>query len=301
MSDQISGVPLEELTVEKVKSKSWVKDVLALAKMRLSFLVVVSSVTGYLFANGAFNFNLVILIIGGFLITGSSNAFNQIIEREIDKKMPRTANRPLPTGRLSVQTATILAFAMGALGAVLLFQLNFYSGVLGLLALFMYVFLYTPLKRISPWAVFVGAFPGAIPPMLGVVAVDNQFSEIAGIMFFVQFVWQFPHFWAIAWVVDEDYRKGGFSLLPSKGRRDSKSALIILLSAIALVPAGVLPYIYGYTGIVSLIIGGLAGLYFLYLTIKFYSERSEKSAKVVMFASFIYLPIIQFLYVFNQI
>ncbi len=292
---------LEELTVEKTKSKSRVKDVFALMKMRLAFLVVVSSVTGYLFANGQFNFNLIILIVGGFLITGSSNAFNQIIEREIDKKMPRTASRPLPTNRMSVQMATIYAFAMGILGAALLFQLNFYSGILGLLALFMYVFLYTPLKRITPWAVFVGAFPGAIPPMLGVVAVDNQFSQIAGIMFFVQFIWQFPHFWAIAWVVDEDYRKGGFSLLPSKGRRDTQSAVIILLSSIVLVPAGILPYLYGYTGTLSLIIGTLAGLYFLYLTIKFFIAKDEKTAKTLMFASFIYLPIIQFLYVFNQI
>ena len=292
---------LEELTVKKVKSKSKLKDVLALMKMRLAFLVVVSSVTGYLFANGSFNLNLLFLVIGGFLITGSSNAFNQIIEREIDKKMPRTAQRPLPTNRMSVQTATILAFLMGILGSLLLFQLNFFSGILGILALFMYVFLYTPLKRISPWAVFVGAFPGAIPPMLGVVAVDGQFSQVAGIMFFVQFIWQFPHFWAIAWVADEDYKKGGFSLLPSKGRRDGRSAFVILLSSIALVPAGILPYLYNHTGMISLVIGLLAGLGFLYLTIKFYKVRDVKTAKTLMFASFIYLPIIQFLYVFNQI
>jgi len=294
-------VSLEELTVEKVKSKSKVKDVLALMKMRLAFLVVVSSVTGYLFANGKFDINLLILVLGGFLITGSSNGFNQIIEREIDKKMPRTANRPLPTNRMSVQTATILSFAMGLIGAVLLFQLNFFSGILGVLALSIYVFLYTPLKRISPWAVFVGAFPGAIPPMLGVVAVDGHFSQVAGIMFFVQFIWQFPHFWAIAWVADDDYKKGGFSLLPSKGRRNGSSAFVILLSSIALVPAGILPYIYNYTGFVSLIIGLIAGFGFLYLTIKFYKIRDVKTAKTLMFASFIYLPIIQFLYVFNQI
>ncbi|PZE17174.1 protoheme IX farnesyltransferase [Putridiphycobacter roseus] len=284
-----------------MKTQSKFKDFAALAKLRLSFLVVVSAVSGFLFADGKFDIVLVYLILGGFLITGSSNAFNQIIERDIDKKMPRTANRPLPTNRMSVTTALLLAFGMGIVGAILLFQINFYSGILGLLSLFIYVFLYTPLKRISPWAVFVGAIPGAIPPMLGVVAVDNSFSQIAGIMFFFQFVWQFPHFWAIAWVVDEDYKKGGFSLLPSKGRKNHTSALIILISSILLVPTGVLPYIYNYTGLASLIIGLIAGGWFLWLTIKLYIHQDDKSAKKLMFASFIYLPIIQFLYVFNQV
>lgn len=292
---------MEEISVEKTKTKLKTKDIKILFKLRLSFLVVVSSVSGYFFAGGHFDIKLLVLVLGGFLITGSSNAFNQIIEREIDKKMPRTANRPLPTNRMTVRQAILLASLSGIIGSILLFQINFYAGILGLLALFMYVFLYTPLKRISPWAVFVGAFPGAIPPMLGVVAIDGHFSEIAGIMFFVQFIWQFPHFWAIAWVVDEDYKKGGFSLLPSKGRRDNLSALIILLSSIALVPAGILPYLFNHTGVASLVIGLITGFAFLYLTIKFYQAKDEKTAKTLMFASFIYLPIIQFLYVFNQI
>lgn len=291
----------EQLAIEKSKSQSKLKAVMSLTKMRLSFLVVISSVTGYLFASGNFGLNFWFLIIGGYLITGASNAFNQIIERELDKKMPRTAKRPLPTNSMSVTEAMIWAVSMAIAGAIILFQINFFSGILGLLALCMYVFLYTPLKRISPWAVFVGAFPGAIPPMLGVVAVQNEFSLLAGIMFLVQFVWQFPHFWAIAWVVDEDYAKGGFSLLPSKGRKDKKSAIIILISSILLVPAGILPYIFNFTGTISLVIGLIAGLWFLWITIQFYKTLDDKLAKKLMFASFIYLPIIQFLYVFNHI
>ncbi|MDX1350332.1 MAG: heme o synthase [Putridiphycobacter sp.] len=291
----------EQIAIENTKSQSKIKALMALTKMRLSFLVVISSVTGYLFASGNFGLNFWLLIIGGYFITGASNAFNQIIEKELDKKMPRTAKRPLPTNSMSVTEAFIWATALAIIGAILLFQINFFSGILGLLALSIYVFLYTPLKRITPWAVFVGAFPGAIPPMLGVVAVQNEFSLLAGIMFLVQFVWQFPHFWAIAWVVDEDYAKGGFSLLPSKGRKDKKSATIILLSSILLVPAGVLPYIFSFTGVISLVVGLLAGLWFLWITIQFYLTLDDKLARKLMFASFIYLPIIQFLYVFNHI
>ena len=291
----------KQITVENTKSQSKVKQIMTLTKMRLSFLVVVSSVTGYLFASGNFGLNFWLLIIGGFMITGASNAFNQIIERELDSKMPRTAKRPLPTNNLSVTEAFVWAISLAIIGTILLFQINFFSGILGLLALCMYVFLYTPLKRITPWAVFVGAFPGAIPPMLGVVAVEGEFSLLAGIMFLVQFIWQFPHFWAIAWVSDEDYAKGGFSLLPSKGRKDKKSANIILISSIILVPAGILPYLFNFTGTISLVVGLIAGLWFLWITIQFYKTLDDKLARKLMFASFIYLSIIQFLYVFNHI
>lgn len=286
---------------EKVKSVSKLKDYAMLLKLRLAFLVVLSAVSGYFFAEGSFNLNFIYLVLGGFLITGSSNGFNQIIEREVDKKMNRTQNRPLPSGRMSVTEAYVISVISGVLGLVLLYQLNFYSAVLGLLALFIYVFLYTPLKQITPWSSFVGAFPGAIPPMLGVVAVENDFSELTGIMFFVQFIWQFPHFWAIAWVIDEDYSKGGFSLLPSHGRKDKKSAIWILLSGFIMIPIGVLPFIMGYTGYISFIVGTMAGIWFFNYAVKLYLTMEDKWAKKLMFASFIYLPIIQFLYVFNKI
>ena len=292
----------QEIVIEKeAKSPSKVKDYVMLLKLRLSFLVVLSAVSGWFFAGGSFNIEFLYLVLGGFLITGSSNGFNQIIERDIDKKMSRTANRPLPTGRMTVTEAMIASFIFGILGLVFLFQLNFYSGILGLLALFMYVFLYTPLKRISPWAVFVGAFPGAIPPMLGAVAITGKFDMFVGIMFFVQFAWQFPHFWAIAWVSDEDYNKGGFSLLPSKNRKDKISATWILISSLIMIPAGILPYIYEHTGLTSLVIGTLAGLWFFSIALRFYLTLDDKLARKLMFASFFYLPIIQFLYVFNQV
>lgn len=292
----------QDIVIEKeAKSPSKVKDYVMLLKLRLSFLVVLSAVSGYFFAGGSFGINFIYLVIGGFSITGASNGFNQIIERDIDKKMPRTSNRPLATGRMSVMEALISSFAFGIIGLILLYQINFYSAVLGLLSLFMYVFLYTPLKRISPWAVFVGAFPGAIPPMLGAVAFSGEFGMFAGIMFFVQFMWQFPHFWAIAWVLDEDYKKGGFSLLPSKGRKDKTSAIWILISSLVMIPAGILPYIYEQTGTTSLVVGTLAGIGFFAIALKFYITREDKLARKLMFASFFYLPIIQFLYVFNQI
>lgn len=292
----------QDIVIEKeAKSPSKVKDYVMLLKLRLSFLVVLSAVSGYFFAGGSFGINFIYLVIGGFSITGASNGFNQIIERDIDKKMPRTSNRPLATGRMSVTEALISSFAFAIIGLVLLYQINFYSAVLGLLSLFMYVFLYTPLKRISPWAVFVGAFPGAIPPMLGAVAFSGEFGMFAGIMFFVQFMWQFPHFWAIAWVLDEDYKKGGFSLLPSKGRKDKVSAIWILISSMVMIPAGILPYIYEQTGTTSLVVGTIAGIGFFAIALKFYITREDKLARKLMFASFFYLPIIQFLYVFNQI
>ena len=296
-------MPNQEITIEKIKEPTFIKDIAMLMKLRLAFLVVLSAVSGWFFAGGSFNLDFIYLVLGGFLITGSSNGFNQIIEKDIDAKMKRTANRPLPTGRMSITTAYLISSISGLLGLFFLFQLNFHAGILGALALFMYVFIYTPLKRISPWAVFVGAFPGAIPPMLGAIAVTDKFDMLVGIMFFVQFVWQFPHFWAIAWVSDEDYSKGGFSLLPSKGRKDKISATLILLSTLIMIPVGILPYLYNHTGLTSLIVGTIAGVLFAYIAIKFYfsKDNKDKLARKLMFASFIYLPIIQFLYVFNQV
>ncbi len=291
----------EETVVEKSKSPSKMKDYVLLLKLRLAFLVVLSAVSGYLFVGGGMNINFVYLIIGGFLITGASNGFNQIIERDIDKLMKRTENRPLPAGRMSVNEAMIASFAAAILGSVLLFQINYLSGVLGLLALVMYVLIYTPLKRITPWAVFVGAFPGAIPPMLGVIAVNGAFDFVAGLIFFIQFIWQFPHFWAIAWVLDDDYAKGGFSLLPSKKRKSKTSAFQILVYTLIMVPISLLPWAFDMTGSVTPFVAAAAGAWFFLKAYQLYYRLDDKSAKGLMFASFIYLPIIQFLYVFDKI
>ena len=295
----------EESVVEKTSSPSKIKDYALLLKLRLAFLVVLSALSGYLFVGGSFGIDFWYLIIGGFLITGSSNGFNQIIERDLDKKMNRTSNRPIPAGRMSVNEAFIAASLSGAVGAILLFPLNYFSGILGLLALVMYVFIYTPLKRITPWAVFVGAFPGAIPPMLGVIAVMGTFEGdagmIAGLLFFIQFVWQFPHFWAIAWVLDEDYARGGFSLLPSKTRKSKKSAFHILFYTLFMLPVSLIPWVLGLTSEITVVVGGLAGAWFFIKAYQLYFTLEDKSAKALMFASFIYLPIIQFLYVFDKI
>lgn len=295
----------EETVVEKTSTPSKIKDYAMLLKLRLAFLVVLSALSGYLFVGGTYGANLWFMIIGGFLITGSSNGFNQIIERDLDKKMNRTSNRPIPSGRMSVNEAIIAASVSGIVGSILLFQINYFSGILGLLALFMYVLIYTPLKRITPWAVFVGAFPGAIPPMLGVIAVTGTFQGdagfIAGMLFFIQFVWQFPHFWAIAWVLDEDYARAGFSLLPSKSRKTRRSAMHILVYTLFLVPVSLLPWVIDATGSATLVIGTIAGAWFFMKAYQLYLNLDDKSAKGLMFASFIYLPIIQFLYVFNKI
>jgi protoheme IX farnesyltransferase len=291
----------KETVVQKEISQSKIKDLVMLMKLRLSFLVVLSAVAGYFFAEGSFNLNFVYLVLGGFLITGSSNAFNQILERDLDKLMNRTANRPVASGRMSVNEALAISIIAGALGLVMLFQLNYFAGILGLLALVMYVFLYTPLKRITPWAVFVGAFPGAIPPMLGVVAVTGEFNLLVGIIFLIQFVWQFPHFWAIAWVLDEDYARAGFSLLPSRGRKNKASAFQIVAYSFLMIPVGILPWFFSFTGDISLIVGTIAGLWFFLTAYRLYLNLEDKAARTLMFASFIYLPIIQFLYVFDKI
>jgi heme o synthase len=291
----------EEKTIEKEVSVSIMKDIATLMKLRLSFLVVISAVACFFFMGGGLDIRLFYLIAGGFLITGASNGFNQIIEKDLDKLMPRTMNRPLAQGRMSVSVALIISITSGIAGAVLLFQLNFFSGILGILAMVLYAAIYTPMKKISPWAVFVGAFPGAIPPMIGVVAHTGTFELIAGTMFLVQFFWQFPHFWAIAWVMDDDYAKAGFSLLPMKSRKSKQSAFLIVLYTAFMVPVGVLPWAWGWTNDWSLYIGTIAGLWFFAVAYRFYLSLDDKHARNLMFASFLYLPLIQFLYVFTKI
>ena len=291
----------EESTITKTASISRVKDIAMLMKLRLSALVVLSAIATYFLAGGGFTISLLYMVFGGFMITGASNGFNQIIERESDKLMERTMNRPLPQGRMTVTEAMIISTVFGVIGAILLFQLNWFTGVLGILAMVLYAGLYTPLKPISRWAVFVGAIPGALPPMIGVVAVQGGYSMLAGIMFLIQFVWQFPHFWAIAWIKDEDYKKAGFSLLPLRSRKSKSSALVITIYGALMVPFGVLPWFFGWTGNTSLILGLIAGLWFFMISYRFYLNMEDKLAKKLMFASFIYLPFIQFLYVFDNI
>ncbi|MBU2018231.1 MAG: protoheme IX farnesyltransferase, partial [Bacteroidetes bacterium] len=188
-------------------------------KLRLSILVVISALSGYLFNGGSDLWEIFLLMVGGMLVTAASNGSNQIWERKLDILMKRTQNRPLPNGEMSLTEAYFVVSICLIVGSIMLYQLNLPSLFLGLFAYVSYVFIYTPLKQVTSWSVFVGAFPGAIPPMLGAVAVTGEFGFVPGILFFVQFCWQFPHFWAIAWVLEDDYKLGGFHLLPSKQGR----------------------------------------------------------------------------------
>lgn len=288
---------------EKISFGEKIKAYAFFFKMRLATLVVISAVFGYLLATPAFSwFNFLMLTIGGFLVTGASNGFNQILERDLDKLMTRTQDRPVVKGRISVREGIILATISGSIGVFMLWYfLNPLSGILGLLALFLYVAVYTPLKRITPFAVFVGAFPGAIPPMLGWVAETGTFGLEPGILFAMQFIWQFPHFWAIAWVLDEDYKKAGFRLLPSPNGKDKSSAFQIIVYSLFLIPAGMLPWFFNMVGGYSAIIAFLCGIIFLIPAIKLFNHLKDKDAKTLMFASFLYLPIVQLSYVLDKL
>lgn len=279
------------------------KDYAAFTKLRLATLVLVSAITGYFIAADTLVWGeLIALIIGGFLVTGSSNGINQIIERDLDKLMTRTQDRPLPTHKMTVIEAVVLVTILGAVGIFTLgYFLNPLSGLLGALALLLYTAIYTPLKRITPWAVFVGAFPGAIPPMLGAVAVTGEFGLEPGILFAIQFVWQFPHFWAIAWKVDDDYAKAGFRLLPSKGGKDLASAFQILVYTVFLIPVSLLPVFFGMAGTIYGAVSIISGTWFLFLAIKLFRSCEDKDATKLMFGSFFYLPIVLIAYVIDKI
>ncbi len=275
----------------------------AFTKMRLASLVVFSAVVSYLYAAPSINFlQLIILSIGGFLVTGAANGMNQIIEKDYDKLMDRTANRPIPSGEMSVLEGIILVATTGTLGIFLLgYFLNPLSGLLGALAMFVYAGIYTPLKRKTSWAVIVGAFPGAIPPLLGYVAVTGKFGLVPGILFIIQFAWQLPHFWSIAWKLNDDYTKGGFHLLPINGLKDKASATVILLTSLAMIPAGLLPYYFGETSIYSAIVITALAFWMVYYSAKLFSTLDDKMALKIMFASFAYLPLAQLALMFDKI
>lgn len=286
-------------TAEKqIKIMSKIRDYGQFIKLRLASLVVLSAAIGFVVGSHSVDWGkMFLLILGGFLVTGSSNGFNQIIERNLDKLMDRTQNRPLPQERMSVNESFWVASLTGIAGVLILWvYMNPLSGILGLLALILYTVVYTPLKRVTPFAVFIGAFPGAIPPLLGCVAATPGFGEIkleAWILFVGQFMWQFPHFWAIAWVLDEDYKKAGFQMLPSLGGRDKSSAFQILIYTLFLLPISLMPVLFGFSGIVSALIISICGIYFSYQAYSLYKECTVEAARKLMFGSFIYLPVVQ--------
>ena len=270
-------------------------------KFRLSALVVVSALTGYLFVGGGGALEITYLLLGGLLVTAASNGSNQIWERDLDKLMKRTERRPIPMGMMSVNEGIAVVVICLIAGTAMLYMLNLYTALLGLLSYISYVFIYTPMKRVSPWAVFVGAIPGALPPMIGAIAHTNEFGMIPGILFFVQFTWQFPHFWAIAWVAYDDYKAAGFSLLPSKKGKSKNSAFQIVVYSLALIPFSLLPWLLGLTGMVSFFVAVILGAWFFFYAFKLLLTCEDKDARKLMFASFIYLPVIQFVYVFDSV
>ena len=298
---------MEVLVEEKSGVMGKIKAALDLFKLRLSFLVVVSCVLSYEMGSQEWDYNKMgWLILAGFLLTGGSNGVNQVLERQWDALMHRTRTRPLPTNRISSLGAWFVYLTAAGLGIFILFYyLNSSSGILGFSAFLSYAFIYTPLKRVTPWAVFIGAFPGAIAPMLGYVAATNHFGLEAGILFAVQFMWQFPHFWAIAWVSHEDYNRGGYKLLPFNGMPDQKTAFQIMVYSFFLIPVSLLPWTLPLetpmVGDLAAVIVSAAGIGMSYLAYNLFKEPTLLNARRVMFASFFYLPIVQIAYVIDKI
>jgi heme o synthase len=274
-----------------------------LLKFRLSMLVAFSCAFGFVLGSPAIHWGtLIMLFIGGFLLSGASGTINQIIEKDFDKLMTRTMKRPLPTGLVSVQEATIFAAISFVLSiAILLYFTNALTTLLSILSMVLYCFVYTPLKRVGSIAVFVGAIPGAFPPLLGWVAATGSITHEALIIFGIQFIWQFPHFWAIAWVADEDYKKAGFKLLPWGGQKDMNTAIQIMVYTLFLLPLGLLPAKFGITGIDSAIVATICGVLFLAQTFSLMKTGSRQSALRIMFGSFLYLPIVQIAYLLDKI
>ena len=294
----------KEINIEPLQMKARIGSYVQLLKLRLTLLVVFSAAITFAYAaKGQLKWTeLLLMILGGVLTTGSANSLNQIIEKDTDKLMHRTQNRPMPTYKLSTAEALTFAISIGVAGIfILTYYFNLITGILGLFSIISYAFIYTPLKLKSTFAVFVGAIAGAMPPLLGYVAYTNQFGFEPGIMFAIQFIWQFPHFWAIAWVLDEDYRRANIFLLPSKEGRGKSSALQIMLFTLVLIPVSLLPIKFGMAGTTLGIISVLAGLAFFMQSVKLYKECSVKAARELMFGSFIYLPVVQIILLIDKL
>tara|TARA_B100000524_G_scaffold22647_2_gene11525 strand:- start:7241 stop:8143 length:903 start_codon:yes stop_codon:yes gene_type:complete len=277
------------------------KKILVFTKFRLSFLVVISALTGYLFAGGSDYIEIAFLMVGGSFVTAASNGANQIWEKDIDKLMARTKNRPLALGTMSLRFAYSIVILLLIIGSFLLLLINLKCMLLGIAAFISYVFIYTPMKSKSAWAVFIGAFPGATPPFLGAIAATDAFGFLPGVLFFVQFTWQFPHFWAIAWVSHEDYKKAGYHLLPSALGKSKQSAFQILIYSLALIPFSLIPWILDWTGNTTFVIAAILGTLFFIYAYKLFLSQEDADARKLMFASFVYLPIIQFTYVLDKV
>ena len=293
-----------EASVDKVKKYTIIDDFKQLTKVGLSLSVVFSSVAGYLLAVDTIDYTiLAILTFGGYFMVGASNAFNQIIEKDTDALMKRTMTRPLPTGRMSVKMAMFIAVSFTILGIGMLYYINPKTALFGAISIFLYTSAYTPLKSVTPLTVFVGAIPGAIPFMLGWVAATNQFGIEAGILFMIQFFWQFPHFWSIGWLQFDEYKKAGFNMLPM-GKKDKGAIKQIILYTIVMIVVSLIPvlrqtgdfWIYPFTAVLIFLLGVLM----LYYGVKLLKHQTDKIARQLMLSSVLYITLIQIIYVVDK-
>lgn len=294
-------------TSNTISIKSIFIDFKAITKAGLAISVVFSSIAGFLLGVADFQslhwITLLKLAVGGYCMVGASNAFNQVIEKDLDALMDRTKDRPVPAGRMSPNVALVIASILTLIGIVLLYTINPKSAMFGAVSIFLYTSIYTPLKTMTSLSVFVGAFPGAIPFMLGWVAATGNFGIEAGTLFLIQFFWQFPHFWAIGWFLYEDYEKAGFFMLPT-GKKDKLTALQIILYTVWLIIASLLPSL-GYTGQlfitpIAAVLVFLLGLWMLFYAVKLYQLRSAKAARTLMLVSVSYITLLQFIYIFDK-
>jgi protoheme IX farnesyltransferase len=283
---------------------SLISDFKEITKMRLALSVVFSSIAGYLLGVDVVDFKtLILLAFGGYFMVGASNAFNQIIEKDLDALMNRTKNRPIPSGRMSVNTAFIIASVFTLLGIIILYAINKQTAMFGAISIFIYTCVYTPLKTKTPLSVFVGAIPGAIPFMLGWVAATNKFGIEPGTLFAWQFLWQFPHFWAIGWFLFEDYKKGGFFMLPT-GKQDKGTAVQTIMYTVWTVIVSIVP-VFGFTGalrlsVVAAILILILGIGMIRYAVQLFKKMTVEAAKQLMLASVSYITLVQIIYVIDK-
>ena len=281
-----------------------IADFKEITKVRLAVSVVFSSLAGFLLGADSINVtHLVLLALGGYCMVGASNAYNQVIEKDLDSLMNRTKNRPIPAGRMSVTMAMVIAVCMTLMGILVLYQINAKTALFGAISIFLYTSVYTPLKTITPLAVFVGAIPGAIPFMLGWVAATNEFGIEPGTLFMIQFFWQFPHFWALGWMLHDDYSRGGFKMLPT-GKKDEGTALQIILYTIWMIVISIIP-VFGFTGKLTLsvpaaILVFIMGMVMLVFGLRLYRNKDNISARRLMLASVSYITLMQIVYVVDK-
>ncbi|MEN8125605.1 MAG: heme o synthase [Bacteroidota bacterium] len=291
-------------TTKDLSISSKINDFKQVTKFGLSLSVVFSSIAGYLLAVDIVNYNTIFLLaIGGYCMVGASNTFNQIIEREPDALMKRTKDRPIPAGRMSVTTAMIIAVTMTVIGIIILYGINPKTALFGAISIFLYTSVYTPLKPVTPLSVFVGAIPGAIPFMLGWVAATGKFGIEAGILFLIQFFWQFPHFWAIGWLQFEEYKKAGFNLMPT-GEKNKKASKLIILYTFFMIIISIFP-VFKITGNlyllpVSAIIILILGLIMLFYGVKLHQKQTNIEARKLMLSSVLYITLIQIIFVIDK-